>query len=118
MAYNYVDIEHRVTRKYRDGWSYLDRQEYIGKAIVLDQSRWTTWDDSGTIIHTVNTIMLVTNEEQVPPKYICEAIRDTFGGSSCQHDYDCCGCFSTHVSGIEVMDGDIYKFSTTATQNY
>lgn len=86
-GYQWSSLEVRKTHQYRDGWAYLDQ-----------------WQD-------VCPVKLYRVEEDVirlrlpwklPRVLLVEAIRDSFSGSSCRHEQDCCGCRLTSVDEVYV----------------
>lgn len=46
------------------------------------------------------------------------AIRQTFGGSHCSHEYDCCGCRSYYVSKIRKIKPHTWIFTVTSSRNF
>jgi hypothetical protein len=82
----------RKTRKYNNGWSYLDNWDEIGTAKILkSKSKTRAHSDS----HRSIVLLEVSPYEGLPvvtDDDIREAIMDTMQ-QSCRHEHDCCGCF-------------------------
>jgi hypothetical protein len=115
MRLDTTHLYRRLSRKYRDGWSYLDGEEFVGTATTLDQHSETVWDEGYESFKGSYTVIV---SGDAPAAFVCEAIRDTFGGSSCTHDYDCCGCWSSHVYDVKLVEPGIFEFSRSGSRNY
>lgn len=88
-----ITLAVRKTRKYNEGWSYLDNWDEIGSAVILkSKSKTRAHSDS-----LRNVVMLeVTRYDGLPvvtDDDIREAILDTMQ-QSCRHEHDCCGCLN------------------------
>ena len=84
-----VNLYERKTFRYADGWSNADSWDYLTTlkltpARLVRESRG--YDDGGTWVQYA----------RVPAgadwRQIARAVRQTGGGSTCRHEYDCCGC--------------------------
>lgn len=111
-------LERRVRRTYRDGWSYLDPHEDVGTAIILQRSGYHVYDDDGYEGAHSSVVLMVTSASNASPAKVKEAIQDTFGGSNCQHEYDCCGCWSSYAHNIHHVEDNIWSFDISASRNY
>lgn len=47
MKLDTIHLYRFLTHKYRGGWSYLDQEEFVGTATILESHRDIIWDDSG-----------------------------------------------------------------------
>lgn len=112
-------VEKRITRRFRDGYSYLDDREYIGKIEILDYKAYEDadeCDETTTLVYVGRIIENNTNEKE-----FFEALRDHFGGSSCTHDYDCCGCWHYHVRRVQKIhlgSQTLFKAVVGGSRNY
>ena len=84
-----VYLRERLTHKYRDGYSELDRWDAIGTVKVLAPKRVRepeNYDDGGEVqFRVIAPAALATRD-------LSDAIYQEFSGTSCQHEHDCCGC--------------------------
>jgi hypothetical protein len=112
-----ISLERRNRHTYVAGWSYLDPHQYIGSLDI--RCRETEVDEEDDCEATKTTMIVrVELEEPQPLSLICEAIRDTLGGSSCQHEHDCCGCWNTYVSEVRHVFNNRYFVETHSSRNY
>lgn len=81
----------RLTHQYSQGWSHLDKHEYIGEFKVLNSPRHippalheAESGDLGTYL------MAVCAPRGVPNKVIAEVLEEEFS-TSCRCEHDCCG---------------------------
>ena len=106
----------RETRHYNTGYRHLDKWLTIGTFNVLAS---TTVDDDDDLCEGRTTTMLVCVE--VEPAYdekqVERALSEEFSGSSCQHEYDCCGCRSFHATAEHLSKGH-YKVVVSSSRNY
>lgn len=96
-----LELARRATRYFDDGegWSSVEDLERICQAKILPARRLSrTPSDVFDVRRTLRTVELpaglATRAEQRAAK---QAIVDTLSGSTCQHDHDCCGCWSHHA---------------------
>jgi hypothetical protein len=113
MAYE-LHLYERLTHKYNPGWSHLDRHEYAGTVKVLG-GRTTylaaDYDEGDTWLYRVVAPRTLKGTD------LTQALRDSMGGSSCQHEYDCCGCASRHAS-VKRINPRAYSVRVSTTYNY
>jgi len=100
-------LQRRVTHKYRDGWSSMDEWDVLGTARVVrsydERLAEDDEDDAGTVL--LVEVKLNDGDPAVAnADTVRRALEDTFAGSSCTHDWDCCGCVSTHARA-RLLDG-------------
>ena len=104
-----ITLERRLSHGYRDGWSYLDRWEVVGTAerVTSYTGGEVAGGEEDHCWRPGSVLRLnVKRENGVTDRAIADAIRSTFSGSSCQHDYDCCGCVRDWVSDVVKVDRD------------
>jgi hypothetical protein len=104
----------RLTRKYRDGFRHLDKEEFLATVSVTPPKQLEepkSYDDGGVIVQHARA------PAGVDLKVLMQAIRDTMGGSGCQHEYDCCGCESRLVQ-VNHVGGRRLVVRTRITYNY
>lgn len=109
-----IPVYERVTRNYRDGWKYLDHEEFVGNVRVtpprlVREPDAEDFGDEGTYIMHARTAPGSPN--------IREALHDTFSGTNCRHEYDCCGCIFRHARVRKVGPRD-YVIRQTVSRNY
>lgn len=121
MKYKAIDLQHRLSHKFRDGWSSLDQwDEDVGTAHVLEHTPRTVDHysvEGDSYAHSSFTV-LVTSSGDRPLPDMEEVLQDSFGGSSCRHEYDCCGCWSYGVHNVERLDDSVWSFDISASRNY
>jgi hypothetical protein len=112
-----ITLERRETFKYRDGWAYEDEWQTIGHAKVVRSVKLSEDRESAEEYTSVLKILRVQPDRaDIPDDHIKDALRDTFGGSNCQHDYDCCGCWHSHAR-VRKM-GKYYAVRINSSRNY
>lgn len=114
--YHEVDLFRRTSHRYRAGWSYLDSDDHVcGATIIEREGGEEDTEDGYTYYRGRATIIL---ERSVPYSIACDAIRDSFRVNNCRHEHDCCGCLHIGVGDITVLDTDIYEFELHGSRNY
>lgn len=102
-----IVLHRRLTGRYAHGFSHLDRWARAGTAKVLPWRRveeGNGHDDIGTyLVHAV-----VKPAAGATRQDAARALRDSLDGTSCQHEFDCCGCRIQrarvlHVRGRKVV---------------
>jgi hypothetical protein len=89
----------RLTHQYRDGWSYLDTEEFTASVKLLGATRRTpsnSYEGGGTCNYRVVAPSALKGTD------LTRAISHSFGGSSCQHEHDCCGCATVSIDVLRV----------------
>lgn len=114
----------RKTHKYVGTYRYLDEWEDIGIIELMGQ-RVLSVDYEDPCEYTVTEkIVRVTCDGVQPKEKIEQALRDTYTSHGCAHEYDCCGCWSTHVTGVKEQFPSasglarIYTVTTSSSRNY
>lgn len=108
-----LNVYKRVTQHYADGYSSLDNWVFQGHVrltppvVVLEGKRY---DEGDTYVQYVRIPAGATAKE------LGRALRDTMGGTSCRHEYDCCGCALRRVSTKRV--GRQLQVRTSVSYNY
>lgn len=107
-------LQERVTHRYRDGWAHEDQWRRLGDVKVLparcvEEPR--DYDDGG--VYLARAII----PRGMDPHAAKRALADTFSGSSCQHEWDCCGCESRYTS-VKRVGRREFVLRTRVTFNY
>lgn len=110
----HVLLNIRTTYKYNPGWVHLD--EHFPLCTVRMTPPRTTWisddyDEEQRAVSYVRRPALVNHD------LFKRAIEDTLSGSNCQHEFDCCGCWSRRVS-VTRYRRRTYRIVIYASQNY
>lgn len=82
----------RKTHQYRAGWAGLDNWDYTTTVRItpLRSARVSDdFDDGGTYVQYVRLPAQISRKAR---DRIIRSIKDTISGTSCKHQYDCCGC--------------------------
>lgn len=112
-----VALERRLSHKYVPGWSYLDSHEPVGVAVI--RCRDVEVDEEDPCEYTTVTMIVEVHTDQVENSYtIMQAIRDSFGGGRCQHEWDCCGCWTTYVTEMAHATNNKWLVETRSSRNY
>ena len=109
-----IQLYKRLTHNYRDAWRHLDGDQYIGDAKQLGVTRHipsTGYDDGGEYHFRVIAPSALKGRDLSRP------ISQTMTGSSCAHEYDCCGCASTRAS-VRRIDRRTYSVKVSVSFNY
>lgn len=104
----------RLTHSYRDGWSYMDNDEFLATVKLTPRKmveEGAGYDEGDTYLQYVRVPRNVKAAE------LAQALRDTMGGSNCRHEYDCCGCATRYVSTKLVAPRKL-QVRTSVTYNY
>lgn len=104
----------RLTWRYRDGWAHEDQWGNPQRFKVL-APRVTRHAEEYDEVDTV--LYRVIGDKRADQKLQAKALNDYFSGSSCRHEYDCCGCVSTYASVRRVKPG-IFSVLVSGTRNY
>jgi hypothetical protein len=109
-----VNTYTRLTHGYRDGWGYLDADEYFA-TVKLTAPKVTVaaggYDEGPTYVQYARAPTGVDMQQ------LKQALRDTMGGSNCRHDYDCCGCASRMVD-VKHLGNRRILVRTSVSYNY
>jgi len=89
-----VNAYKRLTHGYADGWRYLDNDTFIAGIKLTPRRRTAEPDGHDT---GGSYVQYGRAPSGVNIKELTAALRDTMGGTSCRHEYDCCGCPIYHV---------------------
>ena len=108
-------LEIRKTHRYRDGWSYEDEWEEIGEFEVMARGEKAYDDESYEEAFTQNLFVHVKSEAS--EEDIRRALQNTLSGSSCRHDYDCCGCYS-YYAVASPLTRDYWLVKYSGSRNY
>lgn len=104
----------RKTNKYVGTYRHMDEWEDIGTIEPLGQ-RLVSVDDEDPCEYTVTEkVVRIRCDEVQPTERIEQALRDTYTSRGCAHEYDCCGCWSTHVTDVK----DQFPSATGTTRIY
>lgn len=107
-------IYQRESYKYAAGWNHLDSWIKLGTAKML-QARMTRepdgHDDGGAYLAKVIAPSNLRSRD------LSQAIAQSLGGSSCQHEHDCCGCASTSAR-VKRTSSREYSVHLRVSYNY
>jgi len=92
-----VPVYIRKTFSYVDGWSSLDREEYLATLKFTPPSVIALPSINSDHSEGPTYVQHARAPSGVDVSLLKQAIRDTTGGSNCRHEYDCCGCASRFV---------------------
>ena len=101
-------------QQYAEGWRHLEREAFTGTVKVLGatyQSEGEGYDDGGFSRFRVVAPSTLKRQD------LTRAIAQTLGGSSCRHDYDCCGC-ATHRASVKRVSPREYAVQISVSYNY
>lgn len=113
-----IHLYTRVTHQYVDAYRHLDREDFVGtvKALaprVVRGPDEIDFSDAGSTRMRV----IVPATCNASPHVIRQALHDTLSHSGCSHEYDCCGCRSTHASVHRVARRE-YSVTMSHSRNY
>lgn len=83
-----------TTHHYGQGWKHLDAWIDLGP-VKLTAARVIERADGYERGPT--TVQRARVRPGLDPRLVEQALVDTLGGSSCQHEFDCCGCANRSV---------------------
>lgn len=109
-------IDKRLTRKWADGWKYMDEHETIGKYECLGRVHTSGHDDDMTERSKTITVFMVgasVNQDEA-----ISSLEEQESGTSCQHEYDCCGCWHYRAECTDVATIGASKIYTIVTGGY
>ncbi len=111
-------LERRVTHKYNSGWRNLDEWETMGTVRVRRGFAELVPDTADDMPGTVLLVEVeLSGEVPVDHKTVECALQDTFSGSNCTHDWDCCGCVSKYAKATQLGDKE-WMLLINYTRNY
>lgn len=117
-----TSLDLRERRTYRDGWGFLDSSRHLGTATVLQRSERRTDDEDPCEPTDIVMLVKVQVGEGIIATFddVKQALRDTFGGSKCTHDHDCCGCWTTTFGDVfqSKVDTTEYVLLGSASRNH
>lgn len=113
-------LDLRITHKYQSGWSHLDKWTTVGTFDVLNRYKPVRDEDASDASDAGSTVLMlnVQPEPDIDTETVRQAIRDTFGGSTCTHEYDCCGCVSNYVADLARIDDTRWFVQIRHLRNY
>lgn len=101
-------LERRITHKYRDGWRSEDAWETLGTVkVVTRYEEQTEQEDYDAEPGTMLLCEVALTDPAVAEDEVRRALQDTFSGSGCRHDWDCCGCLHT-TARARLLDGTVW----------
>lgn len=92
----------RRTYKYRDGWSHMDEWGKPLKFKILG-GRITRLAEQYDEVDTY--VFRAIGDKRGDQAEQAQALRDTYSGSGCRHDYDCCGCVTRYATVRRLRPG-------------
>lgn len=109
-----IHLYKRLTYRYADAYRHLDEDKYIGDAKLL----------AGRIVEESNDydrgptrVFRVVLKRGVNPVDARKAIHNSFSGSNCRHEWDCCGCPSYSADVRKVSDRE-FSVRQSVSYNY
>ena len=112
-----VNCYKRLTNRYNPGWAYLDKSEFVGTLMLTPRKLTSVPADDADHSEGNTYVQYCRVPARVKWKELAQAIRDTMSGSSCQHEWDCCGCSSTYVT-VKRHGTRQLRIHTSITYNY
>jgi hypothetical protein len=104
----------RLSHKYVNGWSNLDRWHYIGDARPIPTGRASRWDENGESFRRFE--LLEVNAGNTRPDNVKRAIMDTMQ-TGCRCEHDCCGHVQSYVSAVRRLDSNLYAATVRGYRN-
>lgn len=146
MPATIIELERRLTRKYNDDHSYLDKWEDSGLKIRKLQAKvYSAWewalkngddpdrldpsDAGGSIFHFIvmpptkvpaRTRKSATSDDQLDKfQYdLRQMVYDNFTHSGCSCEYDCCGCSFSRLRSLKRVGRREWRVEITHGRNY
>ena len=110
-----MELRVRKTQKYRDGWSFLDEWEDIGSYHIKAESPKIFDEEDHEDSFHQNLFVRVSSDASHSD--IQRALEQELSGSSCQHEWDCCGCYSYYATARWLSD-DLWLVLYSGSRNY
>jgi len=109
------DLAIRKTHTYVGSHSDLDEWESIGSFEVISSDAHQISDD---ICEPTDITLLIKVDSEAADEDIKKALRGSLTNAGCSHEWDCCGCVSTHVQAITKDAEGLWRVSQHASRNY
>jgi hypothetical protein len=109
-----VNAHKYTSHLWAPGYRYLDSDVFVAELKLTPRKQVAApqdYDEGGTYLQYTRV------PKNVDTRLAAEALRDTMGGSNCQHEYDCCGCATRHVS-VKVLGSRRLRIRTHISLNY
>lgn len=110
-----IQLYERLTHRYVDAYRHLDEEQYIGEVKQLGITRRVPpagcYDDGGKYLFRV------VAPSTLKSKDLSHALRSALSHSGCTHEYDCCGCASSHAS-VKRLTKREYSVRISISYNY
>jgi len=87
-----VIAQRRLTHNFDPAWSELDDWVEIGQIRALAARVKAPGNGFDRLPTTVQTFVLPRRLTGRPLREMAAALEDMLSGTSCRHEYDCCGC--------------------------
>jgi hypothetical protein len=112
-------LELRRTCSYGDGWSLMDEWDTVGTYVVRRRFVEQLAEDADAYEEpgTVLLVRVKPDAQVTDADTVRRALESTLSGSNCTHEYDCCGCVSTHATA-RLLHTDTWLVQQTHTRNY
>lgn len=113
-------ISRRLTHRYIPAYAHLDKWEEVGKASILPlvkTDEGNGFDDVGTYRGWVKLHRDMPRRDRDTKSALWQTLADIYG-STCTHEYDCCGCISGHVNYLQFTGPRTLTFQLHVTRNY
>lgn len=109
-----VEIYKRLSHRFNPGWSSRDNWAWLGTLKLTPAKvvrEGNGYDDGGTYLQYARIPADVDRQQ------LAWAVQDTMSGSSCRHEYDCCGCQSTSVR-TKFLSTRLLQVRVSVSYNY
>lgn len=118
MAY-LINLYERKSFHYIDAYKHLDKEVWLGTAKVLVRKRSRDDCDESYDYEERNTTRysIQLPPHNTKPSVIRNALYNQFAGSSCTHEYDCCGCRS-YYANVKQVSHRRWSVVVTSSRNY
>lgn len=110
------DLTLRLTNRYVGTWAHLDDWESIGAFDTRHQSSQILDEDDPC--EPTRTVMVMEIDCPRSDDEIYRALRDTLGRHGCDHEHDCCGCWSTRLEEARPEGGRTWTAILHSSRNY
>lgn len=112
-----LHLYQRLSHKWAPGWSHLEDEKFLLTAKALyGPSVEDPNGDSITDEH-IQSVCIKLPPHDFKPSQIRNALYAQFSGTSCRHEYDCCGCWCSSAT-VEQKDHRHWSVKIRSYRNY
>jgi|JI8StandDraft_2_1071088.scaffolds.fasta_scaffold48915_4 hypothetical protein len=112
-----LNLRRRLTHRFNDGWRDLDTWVDLGSVRALGPRVVHPGNGHDQLATTHQTFVLPKRTTGPQLRRLATALEDTLSGTSCRHEYDCCGC-TLHFARVVAKTPRRLTVRVTATRNY